>query len=368
MITQLITGTLIGALIGLIPGMHINTFLPFISFSKGTNQSLLIISSSISFLFFSVFPSTLFGVPSSSEIYLLPTHKLVKKGKAIEAISTSLDSMLLSAVFTFPFIALIYLISISVKTLSQLTPFILVIVLLSFILKSRKSALITFLSSVLGMLTFHYNLLFPLLTGFFAVPNLIHSLNSPKPVFQKTSTPQFEKKIIRTSILASFLSSFFSLIPAVSSSIVSTIGEKFGKLDEHEFISFISASNFSYMAFSFYFVSLTQIARSGSSAVIKQVNANPLFYAGAVLFSTGISFFLSKKIAAQAVKTYQKANQRLLSSAALTLLIFINLLSQGFSFLVFLTSSSIGLLAIKLKVSRMTCMSSLITPTVFLLL
>jgi len=276
--------------------------------------------------------------------------------------------MLLSVIFSIPFIFLLFLIKHFYSLFEKIIPVILIITLFSFVFKNKKSIIIVTLSGLLGFLTFHFNLLFPLLTGFFAVPNLLFSFDS-KVNIQFFHKIKFSKKLIKTSFLASFLSSFFSIIPTISSSIVSTVAEKLGKLDDEEFISFISSTNLSYMVFSFYALSLLNIARSGSSVFLKTLEGNSFFYLGIILISAGFSFFICKKILFSIVKFYQKINPKLLPILGIFILIFISFLLNDFiGLLVLFTSSAIGLLAFMLKVPRVSCMSSLIIPTVFVLL
>ena len=368
MIQFIILGVIIGLIIGLIPGLHINSLLPFLLFASNENLTALIVSASIAFVFSNNFSTILFGVPSTDFLLVLPTHKLVKKGEAMKAIFISLDSMLLAVAFSLIFIFMLLLVKQFFFYFQKAIPIILIFTLASFIIRNKKSIIIIFLSGLLGYSCFHFNLLFPLLTGFFAVPNLVRSLDSRVNIqfFRKT---KFSKKLIRISLLASFLSSFFSIIPTISSSIVSTVAEKFGKLNDEEFISFISSTNLAYMTFSFYALSILGIARSGSSAFLKSIESSPFFYAGIILLSAGISFYACKKSTFSIIKMYQKVNPKLLSISAIFLLIILSFLINGFvGLIVLFTSSSIGLLALYLKTPRVSCMSSLIIPTVLTLL
>ncbi len=368
MIEFIIIGLFIGFLIGLIPGLHINSVLPLLLFASNQNLTALIVSASISFVFSSSFSTVLFGVPSDDYLLVLPAHKLVKQGQAIKALSISFDSMVLAAVFSFLFIFMLILLKHFFYLFQQAIPAILLLTLFSFIAKNKESVIIIILSGLLGYSCFHFNLLFPLLTGFFAVPNLLRSFDSKIKIqfFKKAS---FSKKLIRTSLLASFLSSIFSVIPTISSAIASTVAEKFGRLDDEEFISFISSTNFSYMAFSFYALSVLGVARSGSSVFLKSIEANPLFYAGVILFSAGVSFYFCKKFSFTVIRLYQKIDSKILSSSALFFLIFLAFAFNGFvGVIVLFTSSSIGLLSLYLRVPCMSCMSSLIIPTVLTLL
>jgi len=123
------------------------------------------------------------------------------------------------------------------------------------------------------------------------------------------------------------------------------------------------------MVFSFYALTLLGVARSGSSVFLKTLEGNPFFYLGIILISSGFSFFICKKMLFSIVKFYQKINPRLLSLLGILILILISFVLNGFlGLIVLFASTSIGLIAYFLKVPRISCMSALIIPTVFVLL
>ena len=147
------------------------------------------------------------------------------------------------------------------------------------------------------------------------------------------------------------------------------IYQKFGKLDDEEFISFISSTNAIYMIFSFYALSLLDIGRSGSAVFLQSIDSNVLFFTGIIFLSTGFSFLLCKNVSYSIVKIYQKINLKFLSIFGMVLLISISFFISGFiGLIVLFTSSSIGMFCLILKVPRISCMSSLIIPTVFVML
>src|SRR3989338_10341079 len=102
LILFVLLGVLIGILTGLMPGLHINLvasaivfFLPLLKLDP-LLAAILILSISITHIFLDFIPTTFFGVPNpDNATSLLPSHELVLKGRAYEAIFLSAFGCLL---------------------------------------------------------------------------------------------------------------------------------------------------------------------------------------------------------------------------------------------------------------------------------
>jgi putative membrane protein len=370
-------GISVGFLLGLIPGAHINNLLPFMAFLPFADTPLIffIISMSVAFVFSSFFPSVLLGVPNEeTSLSVLPGHRLVRQGQGYTAllllIYGGLFAIFLSAIFLMPlaFFAPLF------PYFDFFVPFLLVLTVMYLLFTSRKNAVpVVALSSCLGFLTFNYNLLFPLLSGFFAMSTLIVSVkDNPKQICQKQI---FEPELscfsmLRASTLSCFLASFFNIIPAVSSSIVASIANIFGKLKEQEFLVLIGSTNVTYMVLSFFFFALFAKTRSGSAVFLSRFGAeNVLFMTGICLIAGILSAAMAIKLAKKAVRIYQKINIRFLTIFSILFLISVNAIFTGFfGVLVLFAATSIGLLCASLNVPRINCMVALIVPTAWVLL
>ena len=295
-------GIFFGFFLGLIPGMHINNFLPFLIFLPFTSTQFFffVISASVSFAFSSFFPSILLGVPNQdTALNVLPGHRLVLEGRAYTALVLSLLGGLFALFFSVFFLFLfLFFLPVLYPFIRLLIPFLLVIICIIILISDRKPVFIVFfLSSVLGFLTFSYDLLLPLLSGFFGLSTLLISVmrnpSIPMQVPRFNSTLSFFK-IIRCSFISCFLSSIFGLIPAVSSTISACTGKIFGKLNSEEFITLLGGTNVIYMIYSFFTFFLVRITRSGSAVFLAKImeSQNILFSFGIILFSGVIAALL----------------------------------------------------------------------------
>jgi len=338
---------------------------------------LFVIALSMAYCFSSIFPAVLLGVPNEdTALNVLPGHRLVLEGNAYPAILVSLAGGLLVVLFSIPF--LLFFINFLPKiypALQAVFPYVMLAIVFLMVLADKKSVLIIIaLSSVLGFLTFNFNLLLPLLTGFFGLSTIIVSLSS------KTSIPpqmlKFNSKLSLFSLsflsfISSFLSSIFGFIPTVSSAIVGTMASYLRKFDSEEFLVLLSSTNVAYMSYSFFALSLVQKTRSGSAVFLSQLSGGGsiFFILGIILLSSALSFSICFKLAKPMVRLYKRVNYRKLSFLSIFLLVFVNFALAGpFGLLVLMTSTSIGLLANSLGVKRTACMSALIAPTIAVLL
>jgi len=375
---EILFGIAVGILLGLIPGFHINNFLPFFIFLPFVDEVmfLFIIAASIAYVFSSFFPSILLGVPNSeTALSVLPGHKMVQEGRGYSAVMFSIYGGLLSLIFSTIILIPFYLLIPTIyDSLSFLMPYMLFIILAALVLTDKPiSILVVVLSGSLGWLTFGYDYLLPLLTGFFALSTLLVSLNS------KTKLPaqliEFDPKLSwfemsRTAFLSSFLGSIFSIFPAISSNITAIIGKLFGKMEKEEFLVFISGTNVTYMMFSFYAMILLQKMRSGSAVFLSQFQMQHiLFILGTVLVSGTMAAFACIFLAPNFVQLYKKINYQLITICSIIFLIAVNFLFTSFmGLLILFASTSLGIACVYLKARRINCMAALIIPTIVVLL
>lgn len=333
-------------------------------------------AASVAFVFSSFFPAVLLGVPGEdTALAVLPAHRLASRGQAhaalrllvlggLFALAASIVLLAFFSVLLQPFYSL----------LAPVVPFLLCSVLLLMARQGLRSVFVVILASSLGFLTFNYDLLLPLLSGFFAASTLVASvaLSPSKPATQEASASALPSKFSMglAGSAACFFSSFFSLLPGVSSAVSATAARVFARLDEQEYLFALGATAVAYMIFSFFTFSSLGITRSGS-AVLLAGSAAPdfLFCAGSSLAAGGLSVLLCLKLAKPAVAAYAKVNKRLLEATALVFLVTVNAVLAGvFGLLVFATATAVGLLASSLHVAKTTCTAALVAPTAVVLL
>jgi putative membrane protein len=372
-------GIALGLILGLIPGLHINNFMPAFALLSLTNPQtfFLVIGMSMSFVFSSSFPSILLGVPNEdTALNILPGHRLVLEGEAYSAIIVSLLSGFLVVIFTAPFLLLfLKFLPLFYPAIQELVPYLLIALLFFMFISDKKRAIIVIIiSSALGLLTISYNLLLPLLTGFFGMSTLIFSLSNRTEV--PPQVMRFKPKnslasLSMVSFMSCFLSSIFGFIPAISSSIVSIIGSYIRKLDSEEFLALTSGTNVAYMSYSFFALLLIQKTRSGSAVLLSQIfeQESIFFVLGIILLSSAIAFLACMRLAKSIVRLYSRLNYRKLCLFSISFMVMINFVFAGFfGLLVLATATSIGLLANLLGTRRTSCMACLIVPTIAVLL
>jgi putative membrane protein len=233
-----------------------------------------------------------------------------------------------------------------------------------------KAIPIVAVSSILGLLTFQYELLLPLLTGFFGLPTLALA-SGEVPAQPAVFNPVLRwPAILRLAFLGSFVSSFFSTLPAVSSSIAASAARLFGRLKPAEFMALLGSINCSYMMFSFFTLFLLGKARSGSAAFVSQfAEANLPFVFGIALFSGVLAVAVCMLLGRKAVSIYHRIRPARMRIIASGLLVAINFLLAGFfGLLVLATATAIGISAQLMRVERTACMAGLIVPAIAALL
>src|SRR3989344_2444601 len=192
---SIIIGILIGTITGLIPGLHINLIIvillaslsnPLISNIPPIALVLFIVSLSITHIIIDFIPTSLLGVPEEdSFLAILPAHKFLLRGKALQAVSLLSFGALTSSIFIIPIsIVFIFLIPKTILILSPIIPFILLFTLLFSTIRENnlyEATIVTILGGVLGYLTFSLPVkepLLPILTGLFGLPALILSIKN----------------------------------------------------------------------------------------------------------------------------------------------------------------------------------------------
>lgn len=369
----------LGIFLGLVPGMHINNFLPFFALLSFTSTQMFffVVAASMAYVFSSLFPSILLGVPNEdTALNVLPGHRLVLEGKAYSALIISLAGGLLVVLFSIPFLVFfLNALPAIYPTVHKMVPYILIVILVfMFLADKRQSIVVLALSSILGFLTFNFNLLLPLLSGFFGLSTLLISFlnkSSLSPQVMRFNSKLSFSSLSMISFTSCFLSSIFGFIPAVSSSIVGTIASYIRKFDSEEFLVLLSGTNVVYMVYSFFALFLIHKTRSGSAVFLSQIfeKESIFFVLGIILLSSALAFLICLKIARPLVGLYKRLNYQKLSLFSIFFLVAVNSALAGFfGLLVLLASTSIGLLSNFLGVKRINCMAALIVPTIVVLL
>ena len=362
MLAQLLFGSLVGFLLGII-GMHVNNALPFVSkFFSDIGISSMTGASYPS----SLIPSYLIGIPDrNANINFLPGHRMAQKGKAIQAIKTSLLSSIIAILvcfIVFPFLLVYYQQLYSL--LKNNMPYLLLVFSLLLILRSRNSfssLLIFLVSGLFGVYVFNISSdpFFPLFSGFFAVPGLLFM--GDKAIKQKDEPG---KLYLMLSIIGAFIGMFAVVLPAINSPAqFSSFLTIFIALETMEFLALSSSISASVLFSSIIFYSSTGKPRQGFLAYLLDTNVNVVFVLFGFLFSLVAVYFL-----VNGLNRFKIRFDKLRVAMLFYLLLFSYILNGINGILILIVSSAIGLLALKIGAERINLMGSLIIPTILLFL
>ncbi len=399
LIIAIILGIIAGTITGLIPGIHINLIaIILLSFSATllnlTTPLILVIfitSMAITHTFLDFIPSIFLGAPDEdSFLSILPGHKLLLKGQAYYAIVFTLYGSLTALIIILLFAPIfIYLLPLIYPYVQKIMPAILIIISTYLIYSEPNKklwALIIFLlAGFLGIASLNLNLrepLLPLLTGLFGASNLILSINQktkiPEQKITELKNIRLSKKSIAKTSLASILAApLTAFLPGLGASQAALIGQQSLNIkDQREFLFLLGAINTIVMGLSFIALYSIQKTRTGAAVAISQLLPNlSLNNLSIIIFSIIISgilaFMITIHISKLTAKNIHKINYSKLSFIILTILlliviIFSDITIQGkiISLIVFLISTSLGLLTILSKVKRMHLMGCLLVPTI----
>lgn len=366
-----------GSLTGLIPGLHINTInqiLLNLRTSDALVLSIIIIAMSLTHTFLDAIPSIFLGVPESDSIILLPGHKLVKEGKGLLAVNLTLIGSFFSVLFVVLLAPLLffYVSFLYFTTKLFIFPILLFFVYLNIKLSENKlnALIITILSGLLGLLALNLkNSLFPLLTGLFGLSTILFSFSSKIPEQKPEPVNLKSNDLAKCSLLSIITGSLTGTLPGVSTSQSSMLAMTLLNKESIEKYLIISGGintiNFLISLFVFY---LYQKSRNGSIIVVKEILSkmtlnNLLLFLLISLFTASIAYFLGKFLQVLFLKIITKINYSLITFALASFLLILTFLFSGIlGFLILIASTSLGVLALRLKVSKRVLMNVILIP------
>jgi len=365
---ELLMGIAGGTLSGILPGIHVNTLAALVS-RLGVGDNLVLLAMGLTHTFLDVVPSAFLGVPDEgTALGVLPAHRLVLDGRAMEVVRIALWSSLLAIVMTVPllpiYLRLAPLYRPSVGRLAVL--FLAAMIIFTETGMRKLHALAIFLlSGILGILTFRLELSQPfyhLFTGLFGIPVILTSLHrrSHPPLEPGGADVLMEGwRFGLFSLLGTVLGMAASLVPAFTSSQAALIGS-FLSRDERSFLTVVFSVNTANFIFSLVNFFSTGRVRNGIVALMHPHSVGLGTLVMASLF-VGLAVTLYGEPLAEAVLMLLRGiPYRPLNAAVLVFLVVLSLIFDGFSgLLVLLGASLVGLLAVILGVKRTNCMGVL---------
>ena len=375
MFEEFLLGLSAGTLTGVTPALHVNTLaslLNALNSSNGFEFIILIYVMGLTHTFLDSIPSTFLGVPDEDTVLnILPAHRLVIEGRALEVINISLKASLLAIIFALFLLPVYFLLAPRyVPKLGRVFVFFLVcfLVLTEKGIKKIFALAVILLSGILGILVDYLSLresYFHIFVGLFGIPTMVYSLRGSLDMDigdDKIKMPH--AALLKFSFLGTALGMFASLLPAFTSSQAALIGSFFSR-DERSFLTVafsVNTSNFFFSLFNFH---LTGRTRNGIMALIK--GEYYLLSSREVLTLTLLTIVAALIINLYGLKIAEivgdalfRVNYRLLNFLVIAFVVILSFYFDGIIGVLVLTAASlIGTLALLFNVKRTNCMGVL---------
>lgn len=384
---MILVSTVFGYFSGIIPGLHVNTLIPLL---MKTNFDALILSSiiisfSISQVFSDYLTSVYFGVPDvSNPLNVLPAHRLTLKGRGYEAFRLSILGVMFSIVLTilFSFLIMPVFPNFYAHVRKYVFYLILFVVFYTILTEGSKSkmmvaSIVFLLSGIMGIVVENSPILprnealLPMLTGFFGLSQIFLS------IFEKSKIPKqrIDEKIymskislIKAIVIGSIAGITAGFLPGIGVSQSVMLFSPFIP-NTREFLVATASVNGANEVFSFSSLYLVGNPRSGAGVAVKQLLDNMnmydfLFLISVMLISSSVSLFISLKVGKIFPKIVSRINYRKLNiTIGILLFAIIYLFTNIYGLVVLLSSTFMGIFAVKNGVKRVHMMGCLLLPT-----
>ncbi len=390
-------GIVIGTILGLLPGAHLNNTIPLMLLLLPLLNSpyylaVLIVSTAIAQVFTSFIPSIFLGSPDPDQsLSVLPGHRLLSEGRGYEAIRLTVIGGLSALIIS---IIVVLFFGNYFTSLYNITrpyiPYALIVVILFMMFSERQfkkiilTGIVILFSGILGVLVLNssiipqQNALFPTFAGLFAISTLITSITEKAkiPKQQIDATLNASKLGISKSIVLGVIAGILvGLLPAVGVSQAATFMQYVGGLGEaRTFLVTLSGINTANEVVSLNSLYLINNPRSGASVAIERILPEINFYdvllfLGVIFFTSGIVVPITLYLGRTIPQLLVKINYTFLSLAVMVFLILmITIMTGVYGLLVGITATGIGLLCTYLGVRRSNCMGILLLPSIFFFL
>ncbi|MGC9308792.1 MAG: tripartite tricarboxylate transporter permease, partial [Thermoplasmatota archaeon] len=357
--------------------------------------AVVIAATSIAHTFTNIIPSTFLGAPEEdTALVMLPAHALLRQGQGYRAVALSAigsaGAIVVGLAFIIPYRMLLGSPGNLYSLLVEVMPWVLLAVSVVLIGTEKDlwhvaAALILFLlAGVFGMAVFQLrpaapldlpgSLLFPALSGLFAIPTLIYSMQAA-PVPEQDigpATVSLRASDVGTGAAAG---AAVSILPGVTAAVATVLAlvTRDRRQPENVIVT-LSAVNTSNAFFVLAALFVIGRARSGSATVIQELlpvemwkqslppSALPVFIIAVLLAAMASYYFtrLAGRMAARRISMLPYRRVALATMAGITIMVF--LFTGLVGLLCLLAGSFIGLLCLEWRVRRSVLMGVLLIP------
>ena len=381
-----LAGCIIGIFTGIAPGIHINTVsavLLVFAASGDFNLVLLIVAMSVMHAFVDFVTGILLGAPDeNSFLSVLPGHRLLLKGLGYKAIKLTSLGCFFGAIFAL-LLAPLFLVFIAkfIPLITIAIPYLLGFVLILMVYSEKNigkklwALAVIALSGIMGLYVLRNlsmgNALFPLITGFFGISNLLFSLknNSFLPKQRIEFSNYSKKMVLHGSFLSAIAGGLVALLPSIGPNEAAFMLRKLlGKISTSKYLVMLWGISTSNMIFSFFVLFALGKTRTESAAAIAQIinlqAEHMVIIALVCVFVAGIAFLVTDILAKALVNGMQSLNYKALNGLVLAvLLVLVFLLSGPFGLFVCAIATAVGLIPIATGTKRTNAMAFLMLPT-----
>jgi len=365
-------GLFFGFLSGLIPSLHINQIMPLIS-GILDSQALYftVLFGSILFVCLSYIPAYFFLVPSDSNyVSVLPGHDYFIKGRAYSALVNTLVSILVSTIFSFPFVFVLYFYSSKIISLYKyFIPLVLILSLCFLLIKKTKnifSVLVVILSCGLGYICLRTetvsNPLFVLVGGLFGLSSAISLFYFKSEWVKQSSKVELGAGVWKTGIYSNILGLLVTFFPGLGSGFAAFLGEQLKLFKEKiNYLQAIGGISISVLILSFMNIYFTGKARTGVAYYLPLQIPWYYTYLLAILF-VFISVFIAYNLGKIFVKIGNRVGGKIKYVVPVILLLLAIITTNFFGLFIFILCGLTGFICIITGNSRTLMMSSIIFP------
>jgi putative membrane protein len=371
-----ILGAIAGILAGLIPGLHSNNVAILILASPifGIEITAFMLSMCIVQSFIDFIPATFLGAPTENTFEsILPAHRLLLKGKAIEGICCTVLGGLIAVIAGTILTPVFFLyIEQNSKQIIQATPIVLIAALIIFItteqtLKKKLTALFVIIAAASQGMLFH-NQIFPLITGYFGVAGTLYSIKE-KPLYVKQKeTANIKPKTALEALIGLAGGALVAVMPGIGTNTAAGMINIFRRTSStKKYLTMLGAINCSNFFFSYATLIALQKARNGTMIALQDkifYTENMLLLGTIImLFSAGIGGLAAIILAKKTAKIFTEKNTFYFSIGSIALMIgLVAILNGVLGVITLFFATALGLFVLTQGIRRSTCMCSLIVP------
>lgn len=290
-VTAVGAGIAIGAITGLVPGLHVNLLAALaLLLPLGAEASLGIVAIGVVHTFVSILPTTYLGMPDEGALSILPAHRLRMEGAAREAVRISLHTSML-AVLVVMALLVPYRWALGIPAvlpfLQTIAPVVLLLVPAWLVMRDTRpwpAALCALLAAVLGWVAFDWPVaglvpgaatpLLPLLSGLFGIPTLLWAMRARQPPAPSQRPPRrLPAGTHRAGGRGIAAAAFTAVLPGLTAAVATSLALPGRRQDPRTVLATLSAVNTAHLCLALAVLWMTGRTRSGLAIAWSDQNA-----------------------------------------------------------------------------------------------